>query len=598
MRARFYPILISGCLFLTGGSVSADDVSAGNSPATSQSTAHEENGVIVLPAIIKEYQSAPIDAAPPPSSRIQVDTGVGAKVIDPSLNELSIEQSSMERLEEIGQNRRSDPWWLSPDPKDGQWASVLHLDYSDDQKMKAKSVGEFFNQPALIEGGMSRDHRSVPYLDNHGNPYDPQSSSVGHYSLRKDSEYGKFQMNTSVVRFLNDIDYKSEDIHAGSVQTGTKDQIQASINGEWSTPGPALRPFVQFRDQKFDSVIDSLISNDTTGWRGGMQGELNLSKTLTLETSSSYETLDRKYSDGSVATFARLDQRLTSELKWTDNPWIEVKSHLLTEIANDQQNQGGAVSSVSPSSTTAIWDAGVDLSSSHRFELGAEGKIRRFALLPTPTQHFGDGALLQPNLTLPPETGTRASLGPWWKTKHQELSLEAFAETGSNAPIVIAVSPSTAKTLPLGKVWVRGLELDEKILLRHFTFEQTYSFQQALNDSDINWQKGQPIPGRPEHVLSSRADYEQAGFKAGLSYSYTSQDALDLGGLWFAPPVQKLDTYVGYGRKTWEVRLVGENLLPNTVPPENGQFQGIASPNLLEPTFSETEIRIQCEIII
>lgn len=83
-----------------------------------------------------------------------------------------------------------------------------------------------------------------------------------------------------------------------------------------------------------------------------------------------------------------------------------------------------------------------------------------------------------------------------------------------------------------------------------------------------------------------------------MTHRYQSEDAMDLGGLWTRPPQHQLDAFIGYGKINWEIRLLGNNLLQNWKPPQSPDFQGTAAPNLLEPSLPQTEIRLQCEILL
>jgi hypothetical protein len=196
------------------------------------------------------------------------------------------------------------------------------------------------------------------------------------------------------------------------------------------------------------------------------------------------------------------------------------------------------------------------------------------------------------------ETGIRASIGPWLKTDSSDLEISVFFEHDVNAPVMVAVSPSSARTLDIGGVSAQGVEMRESSKLGPWKIQFIYSFQNAINDSEINWQRGNSVPGRPQHVLKTSFDYGHRGWKTGLNYGYRSADALDLAGLWFKPPHHDFDVYFGYGAKTWEARVVGSKLLANINGLPLAQFAGQAAPDLLEPTIEQTEIRIQCEILM
>jgi hypothetical protein len=152
--------------------------------------------------------------------------------------------------------------------------------------------------------------------------------------------------------------------------------------------------------------------------------------------------------------------------------------------------------------------------------------------------------------------------------------------------------------MPLGGVWTQGIQLEGSVSFTQLSFKVGLTLQEALNASKINWQQGQSIPGRPRFISQTQVDYDYHGFKVGTRYIYKSSDVLDLGGLWFQPPQHWMDSWIGYGARTWELRLIGVNLFPTYALPQNMTFQGSAAPNLIEPNIQQREIRLQCEILI
>ena len=150
--------------------------------------------------------------------------------------------------------------------------------------------------------------------------------------------------------------------------------------------------------------------------------------------------------------------------------------------------------------------------------------------------------------------------------------------------------------MPLGGLKTLGLEFNGSLKFGQFTISPNYTLQSALNDSQINWQNGKAVPGRPNVILRTDAAYLHQGAKAGVTHRYQNESAMDLGGLWVRPAQNQFDLFAGYGRKNWELRLVAVNLIQNLNLPERSDFQGTAAPNLLEPSIQQQEIRVQCEI--
>ncbi len=548
---------------------------------------------VVAPVVIEATAISEGDSSAQ-AAVTQVPVGVGAKSIDAPVNEFGIEQKNMQGAQDLSLERRAENWWLNPRVNRQEWSKQAHGDFSGDQRLRLKTSGNLSGLQSSIEGGVAQDHRSVPYLDNQGNPYQSTQNTVKSYSNRRDSGYGKIVVAGDSWKTLADLDTRFEDIHAGPTLTGTQNARQASLNGQFKTAIGDLTPYGQYRSSEFASSLSPLASNQSQGTKFGIQTESKPIAPWMIQTSFSREALGRKFADTTALDFNRNSGKVLSQVSLLTHPWVEVALHGFTEMALDRIT--------GKSDTSAVWDAGMDVSSSHRFDLGIEGKIRRYSLMPTPLQKFGDGALLQGSSALPAETGMRYSIGPWYTHEHEgkmtEFAVSFFAEHSVNSPIMVAVSPTAARTLPLGGVWSRGAELKGSVQFWKLTFSPSYTLQDAVNDSSVNWQRGQAIPGRPAWTLRSEAKYEDHGMKFGMVHRYQSEDAIDLSGLWSRPAFHQVDAFVGYGQKNWELRLVANNLLPSNNLPETSTFQGTAAPNLLEPMIQQTEVRLQCEFLI
>ena len=203
---------------------------------------------------------------------------------------------------------------------------------------------------------------------------------------------------------------------------------------------------------------------------------------------------------------------------------------------------------------------------------------------------------------LPPETGVRLSIGPWYyresTTSKTELELLFFSEESKNTPIQVGVSPYYAKTLPLGGVWNRGLSFNAKAKRGQFKFTQSTTLQNALNQSEVSWQRGRQTPGRPDWVIETQVEYQRGSYSAGITYHFESSSPMDLSGLWSKPSQHQLGAQVGYEKKNWAIKLLAKNILFHPNFPNNPEFQGTAQPNLIEPPLEGTEVRLLCEILL
>jgi hypothetical protein len=587
VRRAFFPII----LLLLGVRVPAQ----AETPADPAGTAWAS-----LEPIVVEAEDPGSSRNPLPEIRsapIQVTTGFGAPPIDPYRNELGIEQRTMERLEDLSAPRRAmlPQWSLLPT----RWQADLQGDLSLDQKLRARMDGPLAQGSLGLEAGFARDHREVPFLDNRGTLYTTGDDTIGSYPNRQDRGYGKAQYDAESWSALADFDFQLADLHAGPTLVGTKTQRQLTGSAEWELRGARITPFVSLRQDRFDSTTSELLASSTADLRLGAAADIPLTPAFTASAELSRETLERSFPDAQSAGFSRLAARTQLNAK-TAGPWLELDSHARAEGASDQAS--GRASGAGDG-TLSAWDAGAALSSSHRFRAGAQARLRRFALLPAPSQRFGDGALLAASPDLPPETGTRFSAGPWWApARETSLELEGFVEQGENAPVFAAVSPTQARTLPIGGIWARGLQLRSRLGWPAFggrmRLRSDWVAQEALNDSQIGWQRGQSLPGRPAWVGDSELSFERKRWKAGIGYLYRSQEALDLGGFWARPEQHRLGCRVGYGTGNWEARLVANNLFAGPSPSQSPVFQGSAGPNLLEPELVQTEIRLQWEVLL
>ncbi len=243
---------------------------------------------LVLPAIVVD---APQVEAERPRA-VQVTSGLGAKPIDTPVNQLGIELTNMEHLEELSLERRGDPWWLSTKLPKNEWQNQIHADLSSDWKAKGRAQGLVNGRQTTIEAGMFQDHRDLILRENKINPYDSSLGQKQHYKNRNDRSYGQIESAKGPLRVLGDADVKLADVYAGSLLTGTQRANQGSLNARWSVAQFDILPFVQARESKFSSNINSLFSNSTSGIRGGSQFSFESADSdFTVESSLSVENM-------------------------------------------------------------------------------------------------------------------------------------------------------------------------------------------------------------------------------------------------------------------------------------------------------------------
>lgn len=519
-----------------------------------------------------------------PEKPVHVETGVGARQLDAQKNGLGIELSNMEKLEELSTRRRNKPWWLTAKSK-SLWAQQLHADLSADQELRLRTFGESRGVETRIEVGLARDQRQIPFLKSVGNPFDGGETTRLNVEGKKNWTFASVEIRSEQYQVLGEIDGKNENVFAGSTLTGEKTAREQTAGFTLLTTVGELTPFVQVRSVDFDSKISPIYSNVTGSHRAGVQHRIKAFG-WRFEPQISTEGFERSYSGTQTSRFRRnvLSLKNYHDARIAD---VEIRSHIFLQhlastqdaIRNDQ-----------------TWDVGVEISRGQG--LGWVGRVRSYAIAPTPSQLFGDGGILAASPNLPPAQGLRGALGIWGKVNGWEWEISTFAERESQTPVAVAVSPVQARTIPIGGVASRGVEFNSELKIVGLKLVNRYSYQDTVNTSDIDWQRGHRIPGRPAHAALIDLSTDKQGWKQGLSYAFRSQDALDLSGLWHRPSNHNLGAYIGYGEKDWEIRIAGLHLLAAENKLPTAEFAGSAGPSLLDPTLEQTEIRFQCEILL
>jgi hypothetical protein len=203
------------------------------------------------------------------------------------------------------------------------------------------------------------------------------------------------------------------------------------------------------------------------------------------------------------------------------------------------------------------------------------------------------------NEELPLEEGVRVASGVWYESAGILAEWIPFYEHTSNEPVIMTVSPQRAKTLGVGSVYARGVEFHVKTEGMLWVFDFLYSFQEALNNSKIAWQRGHALPGRPIHSIQATFSFgSQKGFTFGSQYGFKSEEALDLSGLWKRAPHHDLKSFISYGTKSWVVELVGSQLLSSLNDSPLQLEQGMAGYDLMNPQIESKELQLLCEFFL
>ena len=569
------------------------DVGSASSAAIAVPLSPESSGIAKSVESVGQPVPPQVLSLPHDSSVVSVSAGSGMKGVDSALNEVGLEMKNLEKSQDPSIERRADGWVLKPEIS-SRWLVQSRFDFSLDQKFKARAMGRGLGQKFSLEGGFTRDHRPILYIDNHDAPYSGVGNTLGRFPNQKDGRFFRASVaggERSPWEIVGDHDFRNEGVFNGAIWIGKRNLGQTSLSGKFQSNQFRFKPFFQARQSEFVSAIAPLTDNSTVGWRAGLQSEWHINDRASIQIIGAQDHLDRTLKDNSVADFSRLSGRLQSKVDHMVNEYCEWAAHLFFEGAQDQFSTSLGI-------TQFIWDGGVEVSTLRKSSLGWVARTRRFAVLPSPLQRFGDGATLQASPDLPPETGIRFSTGPWYKTKILSGQISIFSEESRQAPVLFVSGPGAIQTYALNGLWARGAEVSGSFNISPITYSSSLVFQDAVNQTDIRWERGKTIPGYPSWITKNEIQYKKGRFQSGIRHRYRSSEALDLTGTWVRPPYHIWDSWVGYTEKKWEAKVVLNNIFPNYNLPQNLQFPGSASTNLLEPTIPQREIRLVWELVI
>lgn len=590
---------------------------------TQSQTSNPQSSIIELAPIRVEGEIPPKDSlsdVPTKStveeSVVRVKTGVGAKAIDSASNELDIPLNSLEGDEDISLDRRLLDWWLDSSRYSTVHGSQVQLGVGEKPLVRARFKNRGEKYRSFFEIGGLQDYRQVSFRESSGNAFDRSAGEIRQYRNRLEQGYLKGYVQNNQWETLVDVDGQSKDVLSGVENIGQSTTRQESLSTRWTKNNFQWKTFLFARQNQFLHRGDKLASNQTRGWRWGTAGRWpGDQKNNLFELTFSHETWDRDFADNSSTGFQRTQMGLFLARELDLGDFFESRWHMRSVLARDQvlnsvtQDQDLTRSESQTEYRTDNFrretqqtinsnptlDVGMSWSTSSKNQVGLLAQARHFTLLPKPSQRFGDGVLLLEANNLQPEKGYRLAAGPWWSREYLRLELTPFYERTENEPMTLAVSPVAARTINMGSILVRGMELKSEYQKQFFKIKLIYTFQEAVNNSSIRWQRGKPLPGRPAHTFSSEIAWERSRWKMGAGYGYRSQEAMDLSGLWFKSPHHDLNAYVGYGTKTWAARLQGAQLLARANDLPHSFYAGEAGVDLLEPKIEELEIKLISE---
>lgn len=550
-------------------------------PLPGASTSH----LILDPIIVEAKRSRAVGP-------VHVSTGIGAKSIDFPQNEIGIELQTLERQLDSRSSLRDETFWFDPLPR--SWQGQVALDLFQDQKIKGRFFGKISDLSIRIDGRWHRDHRKFEYLDNRHTPYSPEDDEMKALFRKRDVYAGSLKADYKGLTSLIERDFHSENVFSGAFSAGFRKKARWEVSGRSSFGAFEFLPFAFFEHRHFQSFVERPGDSRTKDVNIGFMSRYRTPWSSIIQCEFFRNSLSRDPS-----SFFRYGGKLTFDHHWNTNQWIE--TYLQASVGEVRDSASDFLKKITASAGVTkgsnLFDIGGEISSSRQYPFGGVLKVRRYEIVPTPVQLFGDGALLEPAPHLKAHRGIRWSVGPWYRTHFLDVELLFFSEESRNDFLMVATSPSTARTFGVGGVWNRGIDLRSLFKHRFLTWTGNYLFQIPLNASHINWQRGKRIPGRPRHALDSTVEVFLRSYHLGCHYRFQAGEFLDLGENWATAAEHRLAPYVGYKAKNWGARLYAKNLI--AIGGSQGlEFQGRAGPNILEPEWVKREWGLNMEVLL
>lgn len=522
-----------------------------------------------------------------PVREVSVGAGIGAESKDIPVNALGVPIKNMERLEDISLGRRDSLFQLEVERR-AVWSSQILARSGREQEFRLLSRAPTWGGTAELEAGYRRDHSELKYIDSRNTPLDTSDDALGGARRRFDADFIGLRYERSHWKALAETDGEQKDILAGYRKTGESRarQIEGVIAYSPSKD-LGITGFVFSRESDFTPMQSTVSGTNSRGFRGGFmatQEYLDLWKgTISL----AQENIRRDSIGVGSNSFHR--DEFEARLGWAPPRSFPLEGELeaMGAFVQDSASAGKKV--------YRVWQAGADLTSPKKYYFGFGGRGKKYSRIPRASEIFGDGALLLGNADLPVEEGWRAGLGPWAQIPDWAIfQVEGFAEEASNAAVPWGVSALNARVIPIGGTWVRGWKASAKLQHWNWQVDSEYSHQDARNASNMNWQFGRPLPGRPRNHILNKIAYTLGKWQSGLRHEYAAGETRDIAGFNTIPVRNRFGTFFGYSEKSWRVLAEGKNLFAraNT----DLSFQGAAGANILEPVIEESEYVLTLEV--
>lgn len=468
-----------------------------------------------------------------------IETGWGSERIVPLRDELGVELSTIGDLE-----------------------SLLGIQFGSaemqfDLRRPNRDVVRLIAGPSAVIGIRSHRRNRGYQTELESTILENREDSIGFLFPRRRQQGHRLALASKTTRVLAQIGAAEGLVGWNGRAQGSALVHEQNISGQIKIrPDFYFSPFVQRRNRDFSHRTDLMLSHRSLGQRAGLS-LLWAPQPYTLALNVHEDRLKRDWIDERVRAFTRQQVSLSATYQYRLSPRALLDTQVHLHASLDTTDDFAASSRALPEAATTL-----RLKGTQSFGLDFEGI--RFEK-PVSTVHlFGDGGGLAGNSALQPASGERLSVRAWIgedATLPWMFSIRSFVEYSRLAAIPVSASPTSTRMESVGATWARGLEFawDWKHIV--WSGKTSLQLQEAINGSEVQWQRGLPLPGRPQRVFRTKFERETGGNVQGIEYAYLYAMPLDLSGYWSLPQQHRLDLFWAWRRDGWQAKIVGRNLL-------------------------------------
>lgn len=166
--------------------------------------------------------------------------------------------------------------------------------------------------------------------------------------------------------------------------------------------------------------------------------------------------------------------------------------------------------------------------------LQVRANLGRYVRWPNFYELFGDRGVIMGNPELTPEEGLNFDAGfalkglSFGPVRSFDLSLTYFESSIDNLILFVQNSQRTSIAQNISKAFIWGDEVSFDMSIKgYFKWSGSYTYQKALDRSEIAYWKGNHLPGRPEHKVYSKEELSYGGFTFFHEYYFIGENYLD-----------------------------------------------------------------------